>query len=78
MTVYDYIRLRWPEHAQRIVECAMDQDKRGAEYDLTRNVDEYVRNPNAQDVLGGLFIWAGTKEGHEYWKAVSKQGESVR
>lgn len=72
MTIYDFIRQRWPNHAQRIIEAAYETDRAGAEHTLTEQVGRGVE-PHA--VLGCLFIWGCTPEGHEYWKALA-EGES--
>lgn len=73
MTVYEYIRKRWPEHAQRIIACMREQDAAWATYELTQE----ARDWKSYQTLAYLFVWGATREGHEYWKALSEQGDRV-
>lgn len=72
MTVYDFIRERWPREAQRIISATYEEDKRGAEIILSSDVRHNNGWPDA--VLASLFIWNNTPEGHDYWKGVAEAG----
>lgn len=80
MTVYEYIRARWPNHAQRIIEAAQAQDRDHTNYVLAHEVKDYcpeLQHNHEAVILPGLFIWANTPEGHQYWKALAEGGEHV-
>jgi len=72
MTVYDFIREKWPREAPRIITATYEEDRRLATTILSGDVRENSGWPNS--VLASLFIWETTSEGHEYWKRVAEGG----
>ena len=72
MTVYDFIREKWPREAQRIINLTYAENMREAANMLAEDVRVNCGWPDA--VLASLFIWETTPEGHEYWKQVAEGG----
>jgi len=72
MTVYDFIREKWPQEAQRIITATYEEDRHLATTILSGDVRHNNGWPNS--VLASLFVWETTPEGHEYWKRVAEDG----
>ena len=72
MTVYDFIREKWPREAQRIISLTYAEDPRDAPIRLSNDVRVNCGWPNS--VLASLFVWDTTPEGYEYWKGVAEGG----
>jgi hypothetical protein len=73
MTAYDYIRAKWPNHAQRIIEAAYDNGRDLAEMVLCSDCPAYL----CPEVLAKLFLWHDTPEGWAYWHTLLVDGEAI-
>jgi hypothetical protein len=65
MTHKEIIQATWPDHAQRICEECYRQNPDLAEHWLAEGSHE-----TGKEILGWLFIWFKTEEGHDYWRAL--------
>jgi hypothetical protein len=39
-------------------------------------LENYIRRTDMVDIIGGAFMWAGTPEGHDYWREVQSMFQS--
>ena len=74
ISLEDYIRQEWPQHADRVIELYRESFRDCS----TDYVDHRLakRSDYTPGVFSTLFVWADTPEGYDFWRAVYKSALS--